>query len=318
MMIMSFLTKSSSLVTTSSRSSFLFQNVVLRKSRSTTSSTIRCPTTSRRFKSSTTTTTSSSNSTASSNNVTATSTTSTATTSTTASIESTSTNTPPLLHTTIAAILGITTVSIAATIIEKSTSTSIPPFDPIHNNERFDQSTFYGRFCKMILACDPKLLLYTQEETKRAKDMVLQYQQLLADTIAANENGDNNNNTNNNSNTNNNNHMTVQQMHHALWEAQRISSASLHPDTNDTIPQPFRMSGYVPYNGPVCVAMVASTSTPSLLFWSWVNQSQNALVNYFNRNASSEMDNQTLFKSYSAAVTSALLVAFGLATFIQK
>ena len=78
------------------------------------------------------------------------------------------------------------------------------------------------------------------------------------------------------------------------------------------------MSGYVPFNGPICVAMVASQSTSALLFWSWVNQSQNALVNYYNRNASSEMTNETLMKSYAAAVGSALTVAFGLATFIQR
>jgi O-antigen/teichoic acid export membrane protein len=64
--------------------------------------------------------------------------------------------------------------------------------------------------------------------------------------------------------------------------------------------------------------MVASQSTSALLFWSWMNQSQNALVNYYNRNASSPMTNETLAKSYAAAVGSALTVAFGLATFIQK
>jgi hypothetical protein len=103
-----------------------------------------------------------------------------------------------------------------------------------------------------------------------------------------------------------------------LWEAKRISEAALHPDTGEEIPRPFRMSGYVPFNGPVAVAMVASTSTVPLLFWSWVNQSQNALVNYFNRNASSPMTNETLAISYGAAVGSALVVAFGLATAIQK
>lgn len=74
----------------------------------------------------------------------------------------------------------------------------------------------------------------------------------------------------------------------------------------------------VPFNGPICVAMVASQSTSALLFWSWMNQSQNALVNYYNRNASSPMTNETLVKSYTAAVGSALTVAFGLATFIQR
>jgi len=78
------------------------------------------------------------------------------------------------------------------------------------------------------------------------------------------------------------------------------------------------MSGYVPFNGPICVAMVAAPNTLSLLFFSWVNQSQNALVNYFNRNASSPMSNETLAYSYGAAVGSALLVAFGASQLIQR
>mmetsp|Transcript_13341 Transcript_13341/g.29414 ORF Transcript_13341/g.29414 Transcript_13341/m.29414 type:complete len:283 (-) Transcript_13341:109-957(-) len=76
--------------------------------------------------------------------------------------------------------------------------------------------------------------------------------------------------------------------------------------------------GYVPFNGPVCVAMVASSSTPALLFWNWANQSQNALVNYFNRNASSDVTNEEIIKSYTIAVGAAMSVAFGLATFIKR
>jgi sideroflexin-5 len=64
--------------------------------------------------------------------------------------------------------------------------------------------------------------------------------------------------------------------------------------------------------------MITAPSTSALLFWSWVNQSQNAAVNYFNRNASSPMTNTMLATSYGVAVTSSLAVAFGLATFIQK
>ena len=81
---------------------------------------------------------------------------------------------------------------------------------------------------------------------------------------------------------------------------------------------PFRMSGYVPFNGPISVAMVASGSTPALLFWNWVNQSQNALVNYFNRNATSPMSDETLAKSYAGAVAAAMVVAFGMSTAIQR
>ena len=201
----------------------------------------------------------------------------------------------PLGRTLVAMALGVTTVAASAVAVESYTAENVPPFDP--SGQRFDQSSFLGRFSKMILACDPRLLLYSEEETRRCRAMVQDYENLLANLPDG---------------------VTLTAMHRALWEAQRISSAALHPDTGDAIPHPFRMSGYVPFNGPICVAMVASTSTPALLFWSWVNQSQNALVNYYNRNASSEMSNETLIKSYSAAVASALTVAFGLATFIQR
>jgi hypothetical protein len=186
-------------------------------------------------------------------------------------------------------------VALTAIGVEKATASSVPKFDP--SGERFDQTTFLGRFSKMTLACDPTLLLYNADDASNAKAMVKDYKNLLENLPDG---------------------VTEQEMNHKLWEAQRISSASLHPDTGDVIPAPFRMSGYVPFNGPICVSMVASTSTPALLFWSWMNQSQNALVNYYNRNAASEMSNETLMKSYATAVTSALTVAFGLATFIQK
>ncbi len=103
-----------------------------------------------------------------------------------------------------------------------------------------------------------------------------------------------------------------------MWRKHLAVSSAIHPDTDTLIPKPFRMSGYVPFNGPVALAMVASGSTSGLLFWSWVNQSQNALVNYFNRNASSPMSDATLAKSYGGAVTAALTVAFGLSTFIKR
>jgi tricarboxylate carrier len=214
---------------------------------------------------------------------------------TTSSTKSNESQSVPLLQTAVAAALGIATVSVTAATVEVATSSSCPDFDP--SGQRYDQSTFIGRFCKMILACDPRLLLYSEAETRSAKEMVENYKNLLQNLPEG---------------------MTTGDMNHALWEAQRISSASLHPDTGEVIPAPFRMSGYVPFNGPICVSMVASTSTPALLFWSWINQSHNALVNYYNRNASSEMSNETLAKSYFAAVASSLVVAFGLSTFIQK
>ena len=107
----------------------------------------------------------------------------------------------------------------------------------------------------MLLACDPRLLLYSEDEVRQAQELLSQADAYRDD----------------------------RSMDRTLWEARRVVDGALHPDTGEIIPPPFRMSGYVPFNGPICVAMVASTSTMPLLFWSWVNQSQNALVNYYVR-----------------------------------
>lgn len=168
-----------------------------------------------------------------------------------------------------------------------ATASSCPPYTPGGGGgQRYDQGTFGGRFCKMILQCDPRLLLYTQAQVLQAKEMLDNYE-------------------------------AYQGKDRELWEASRLVQSALN-DKGEFIPSPFRMSGYVPYNGPVCVAMLASQSTLTVLFWSWVNQSQNALVNYFNRNTNSPIANEVLAKSYAAAVGSALAVGFGLATWMQR
>ena len=190
----------------------------------------------------------------------------------------------PIATSLAAAAAGVATVSIAATVTEMATAATVPPYDP--SGQRFDQSNFVGRFSRMLLQCDPRLLMYSEAQVLQAKDMLEHYQEYPGKD-------------------------------RALWEARRLVDSALN-DQGDFVPSPFRMSGYVGFNGPICVAMVASQSTTPLLFWAWVNQSQNALVNYYNRNSSSTMTNETLFQSYAAAVGSALVVAFGLATAIQK
>lgn len=173
----------------------------------------------------------------------------------------------------VAMAFGVATVGGVSYAVEEFTSDSVPDFNP--KGHRFDQSSFAGRFCRMLLACDPSLVFYSKDQVSQYKSMVDNYESWI-DSASPSD----------------------REIHRKLWEAHRISSASLHPDTGEFIPAPFRLSGYVPYNGPISVFMVASTSTPALLFFAWANQSQNALVNFYNRNASSPMSNETLMKSY--------------------
>jgi sideroflexin-5 len=154
---------------------------------------------------------------------------------------------------------------------------------------RFDLSTFQGRYFKMLLACDPSTLLFDEKAIRSSESLLTQY-----------ENGQ------------------VESDRRTLWSARALKESAVHPDTGDIVPLPFRMSGFVPFNGPVCVSMMLAKSTPTLLFWNWVNQSQNALVNYFNRNASSPTSNTTLVVSYCGAVGAALSVAFLLSQFVNR
>ncbi len=128
----------------------------------------------------------------------------------------------------------------------------------------------------MLLACDPRLLLYTEEEVRRYHKLAYEeYKRVQAKstTIAGTE------------------------TNRILWEAKRIADSALNSE-QEWIPRPFRMSGYLPFNGPICIAMISVSSTLPLLFWSWMNQSQNALLNSINCNKTAGLDaegDETIF-----------------------
>mmetsp|Transcript_37609 Transcript_37609/g.81198 ORF Transcript_37609/g.81198 Transcript_37609/m.81198 type:complete len:475 (-) Transcript_37609:27-1451(-) len=221
----------------------------------------------------------------------------------------------PVAESLLALVASIFIVSGATDAMERMTSSTTVPYDA--NGERFDQSSFLGRFLKMLLACDPRLLLYTEEEVRKYHALAYDDWQQVQTTrkITITDGADAN------------------EINRLLWEAKRIADSALHPETQEWIPRPFRMSGYLPFNGPICIAMISVSSTVPLLFWSWMNQSQNALINYFNgpKSANSEYDEEeleratsdnivdgALFESYATAVAAALVVAFGLATYVQS
>lgn len=65
------------------------------------------------------------------------------------------------------------------------------------------------------------------------------------------------------------------------WKAQQLVQSSMHPDTGEVIPLPFRMSAFVPTNLLVVGGMLSpNNGLPAVIFWQWVNQSLNVAVNY--------------------------------------
>uniref|UniRef100_A0A8C2T7T7 Sideroflexin 5 n=1 Tax=Coturnix japonica TaxID=93934 RepID=A0A8C2T7T7_COTJA len=98
-----------------------------------------------------------------------------------------------------------------------------------------------------------------------------------------------------------------------------LSQAIIHPDTNETIFMPFRMSGYIPFGTPIVVGLLLPNQTiASTVFWQWLNQSHNACVNYANRNATKPSPTSKFIQGYLGAVISAVSIAVGLNVLVQR
>jgi hypothetical protein len=137
----------------------------------------------------------------------------------TATTTTTTTGSSPILAALAAATAGIGVVATAAQVVDRSMT--IPPFDP--QLQRFDQATFTGRFARMLLQCDPTLLLYGDRQIRRAQEQLAMWKNAGGGASSSTTTTD-----------------------HELWTAKRLVESAVN-DQNKIIPQCFRMSGYVPY-----------------------------------------------------------------------
>uniref|UniRef100_A0A8C0FT83 Sideroflexin 5 n=2 Tax=Telluraves TaxID=3073808 RepID=A0A8C0FT83_BUBBB len=172
----------------------------------------------------------------------------------------------------------ISILLIATLLLAGSKSSSFP-------SGFLSQTSFYGRFRHFLDIIDPRTLFVTESRLKEAVQLLEDYKHGTLPPGVTNK---------------------------ELWGAQKIKQAIIHPDTNETIFMPFRMSGIV-------VGLLLPNQTlASTVFWQWLNQSHNACVNYANRNATKPSPTSKFIQGYLGAVISAVSIAVGLNVLVQR
>ncbi|GAB6029663.1 Sideroflexin-5 [Chamberlinius hualienensis] len=157
---------------------------------------------------------------------------------------------------------------------------------------RYDQVTFKGRFLHCLDLIDPSTLLVTKDRLSKAIQLLEDYKS---------------------------NNLSSNVTDEELWKAQKIKQAIIHPDTEEKIFMPFRMSGFVPFGSPIVIGLLLpNPAIPHMIFWQWLNQSHNACVNYANRNATKPTSTSTIVQGYLGATGTAVSIALGLTMLIKK
>ncbi|NXJ11541.1 SFXN2 protein, partial [Odontophorus gujanensis] len=157
---------------------------------------------------------------------------------------------------------------------------------------RWDQSTFMGRLRHFLNVTDPRTVLVSERELDRAQAVVAGCRAGMVPPGSSRE---------------------------QLLYAKKLYDSAFHPDSGEKMNLIGRMSFQVPGGMALTGCMLQFYRTvPAVVFWQWVNQSFNAIVNYTNRNAASPISLAQIGVAYVTATTTALATAVGLNLYTKR